>query len=133
MSSKYEAVQQFYDKMGFQRAAHPSTITSNRRNQLIMYIISEVVEFGDSVDLVDQVDAATDLLYFVMDIFVEMGVDPEVPFHIVNDANMNKLWDDGKPHFDYMKVPPRLLRPEHWEPPEGAIKTWLETIIKGDN
>ena len=128
MSQSYDMVVQFYDAMGFVRPAIPTPIDARRRTQLIAYILSELVEFGNSSALEDQVDAATDLLYFVIDAFVEMGVDPAIPFDIVHAANMQKLWPDGIPKFDESVVPPRMIKPDDWQAPEDEIKSYLETL-----
>ena len=131
--SLYDDVVQFYDRMKFRRPAVPMSIDVQRRAQLIAYILSELAEFGDSVALKDQVDATTDLLYFVMDMFVEMGVDPAVPFAIVHKSNMQKLWPDGHPRFDQSVVPPRLIKPDGWQPPEKEIEKYLKTFDREDD
>ena len=128
--SKYELVQQFYDRMGFSRPVVPSALDSTRRSQLMAYLLSEVMEFGSAPDLTEQVDAATDLLCFVMDVFVEMGVDPDVPFQLAWAANMDKRQLDGSVKFDYSVVPPRMLKPEGWEAPQQDIHEWLKVRIK---
>ena len=127
--SKYELVQQFYDRMGFPRPIVPVKIAATRRSQLMNYLLSEVMEFGAAPDLTEQVDAATDLLFFVMDVFVEMGVDPNAPFMFVWAANMNKLQPDGSVRFDNSVVPPRMLKPDSWEAPQHDIHKWLKLQI----
>lgn len=126
----HKKVQDFYDRMGFLRPARPTRIAAERRNQLMAYILSETLEFGAAADLTSQLDAAVDLLYFVMDTFVEMGIDPQVPFEIVHAANMAKVWPDGKSHFDHSVVPPRLIKPEGWEAPEDKLHKWIESQLK---
>lgn len=128
VKSMYKNVQDFYDRMGFSRPARPTRITSERRKTLMTYILSETMEFGAADDLTRQVDAAVDLLYFIIDVFVEMGIDPQHPFEIVHEANMAKVWPDGKSHFDHSVVPPRLLKPDGWEAPEDKIHTWIEQL-----
>ena len=52
-----------------------------------------------------------------------MGVDPERIFDIVHQANMGKIFPDGKAHFD--PVTHKILKPDDWEEkyaPEPAIK-----------
>jgi len=120
-SSMYVKVQEFYDAMEFKRPAMPSRIPSMRRSELMTYIIAEVIEFGAAANLEDQVAEVIDILYFVMDVFVELGVDPDMPFAIVHAANMAKIWPDGKAHFNNSVVPPRMLKPCGWIAPERAI------------
>jgi len=83
------------------------------------------------ISLVGQVDALIDTLYFTYGSFVLMGVDPERLFTIVHQANMGKIFPDGKAHFD--PVTHKILKPDDWEEkyaPEPAIKEELERQIK---
>ncbi|MDY4510399.1 Cof-type HAD-IIB family hydrolase [Streptococcus hyovaginalis] len=80
--------------------------------------------------LVGEVDALTDLLYFTYGSFVLMGVDPRPFFDIVHEANMGKIFPDGKAHFDAKTH--KILKPDHWEEtfaPEPAIKKELNRQI----
>ena len=82
-------------------------------------------------DLIGQVDALIDTLYFTYGSFVLMGVDPERIFEIVHQANMGKIFPDGKAHFD--PVTHKILKPDDWEEkyaPEPAIKKEIERQIK---
>lgn len=84
-----------------------------------------------SSPLVGQVDALTDLLYFTYGSFVLMGVDPKPFFDTVHEANMGKIWPDGKAHFD--PITHKVLKPHHWEErfaPEPAIKKELDRQIQ---
>lgn len=84
----------------------------------------------DSV-LIGQVDALIDANYFNYGSFVLMGVDPRPISTIVHEANMNKLFPDGKPH--YRLSDGKVLKPENWEQqcaPESRIKTEIERQIK---
>ena len=81
--------------------------------------------------LVGQVDALIDTLYFTYGSFVLMGVDPERIFEIVHQANMAKIFPDGKAQFD--PVTHKILKPEDWEEkhaPEPAIKKELARQIR---
>ena len=82
-------------------------------------------------DLIGQIDALIDTLYFTYGSFVLMGVDPERIFEIVHQANMGKVFPDGKAHFD--PVTHKILKPDDWEEkyaPEPAIKKEIERQIK---
>lgn len=77
--------------------------------------------------LVDQVDALIDLLYFTYGSFSLLGVDPTELFAIVHEANMGKLFPDGKPR--YHEVTHKVLKPDDWEEkyaPEPKLKAELE-------
>lgn len=72
--------------------------------------------------LVGQVDALIDLLYFIYGSFALTGLDPEPFFDIVHEANMGKIFPDGKAHFDPLTH--KILKPKDWEErfsPEEAI------------
>lgn len=77
--------------------------------------------------LVGEVDALIDLLYFTYGSFVLMGVNPAPIFDIVHQANMGKLFPDGKPHYDPNTN--KVLKPADWEKnyaPEKKILHELE-------
>lgn len=63
--------------------------------------------------VVQQSDALLDLLYFIYGTFVKMNVDPNPLFAIVHQANMGKVFPDGKPHYD--AVTHKVLKPDDWE------------------
>ena len=62
--------------------------------------------------LTQQVDALVDLLYFTYGSFVLLGVDPKPILEIVHQANLGKLFPDGKPHYD--PVTHKVLKPADW-------------------
>ncbi|MGO2083643.1 HAD family hydrolase [Vagococcus sp.] len=76
--------------------------------------------------LVDEVDGLIDLLYFTYGSFVLMGINPDPLFNYVHEANMGKIFLDGKPH--YHEITGKVLKPEHWDKkyaPEPKIKAEL--------
>lgn len=81
--------------------------------------------------LVGEVDALTDLLYLTYGSFVLMGVDPKPLFDTVHEANMGKIFPDGKAHFD--PVTHKILKPDDWEEhfaPEPSIRCELDSQIQ---
>lgn len=52
-----------------------------------------------------------------------MGIRPDELFNIVHEANMNKLWEDGEPHY---AMDGKTIKPANWEDPH--VK--LEVAIK---
>lgn len=83
-----------------------------------------------SSPLVSQVDALTDLLYLTYGSFVLMGVDPKPLFDTVHEANMGKIFPDGKAHFD--PITHKILKPDDWEErfaPEPHLKRELDRQI----
>jgi energy-coupling factor transport system permease protein len=79
--------------------------------------------------LVEQMDALTDVNYFVQGSFVVAGTDPQPLFDIVQDANMSKLWEDGKPRYDAANGN-KIMKPEGWSAPEPKLTAEIERQIK---
>lgn len=88
-------------------------------------MLEELIEFMESDDLIGQVDAMLDLLYFVNGTLVEMGVDPEKPFAMVHAANMRKLWPDGKPRWN---AEGKVIKPDGWVGPEDELRHYIESL-----
>lgn len=87
----------------------------------------KIIDKGESVEdvLVAQADALTDVNYFVQGSFVVMGVDPQPLFDIVQEANMSKLFPDGKPRFDENNGG-KIIKPLGWEAPEPKLHGEIE-------
>lgn len=80
--------------------------------------------------LTAQADALTDIEYFNQGTFTLLGVEPFNLFKIVQEANMGKLWDDGKPRF--RESDGKILKPPHWEEkyaPEPRLKEEIQRQI----
>ena len=80
--------------------------------------------------LIGQVDALTDANYFNYGSFVLMGIDPDPIFSIVHQANMGKIFPDGKPR--YRKTDGKVMKPASWEKefaPEPKIRAEIERQI----
>jgi energy-coupling factor transport system permease protein len=87
---------------------------------------SKILQKGEPVEdvLVAQADALTDVNYFVQGSFVLLGVDPQPLFDIVQDANMAKLFPDGKPR--YRESDGKIIKPDGWVAPEPKLKSEIE-------
>ena len=70
-------------------------------------------------------NAMIDTIYFALGTLVEMGVKPEALFEIVQEANMSKLWADGKPHFNEMG---KTIKPEGWQDPHEKLKAAIKEM-----
>jgi predicted HAD superfamily Cof-like phosphohydrolase len=90
----------------------------------------KIIEKGEPVEdvLVAQADALTDINYFTQGSFVIMGVDPQPLFDIVQNANMAKLFPDGKPR--YRKEDGKIIKPDGWIPPEPQLKAEIQRQMK---
>lgn len=96
------------------------------------YIKSSKEEYiHDDVErVVAQADALTDTDYFVKGSFVEIGVDEEPVFNIVQGANMSKLFtaEDGTKYAKYREDGKILKSDEFWTP-EDKIKEEIQRQI----
>jgi len=79
---------------------------------------------GDENKLIALVDAFTDVNYFTSGTFSILGVEPQPMFDIVQDANMAKLGEDGKPI--YRESDGKIMKPEGWEAPEPKLAAELK-------
>ncbi len=87
----------------------------------------EVAEFLIAEDIYEQADAMIDLIYFALGTMVEMGLEADELFDIVQSANMAKLFPDGKPH--YNPKDGKVIKPEGWEDPAPKIKACIDAMI----
>ena len=52
-----------------------------------------------------------------------MGVNPDKLFDIVQEANMSKLWADGKARY---REDGKIVKPETWVDPEPKIRAEID-------
>lgn len=100
------------------RENEPSILTEERRKTRAKWMKEEVNEFVDSEEIHLQVDALIDLIYFALGSLVEMGVRPETPWDIVQQANMNKLGPNGKPIY---YADGKVKKPDGWVAPDQRL------------
>lgn len=116
IEKEYRMVTEFQRKFGQPVADKPTEMAYQRMDERYEYMKEELNEFRESFILVDQADAMIDLIYLAIGTLVELGVNPAPLFEIVHNANMSKLWPDGKVRTDGKtgKVikPPTFVRPE---------------------
>lgn len=127
----------FNQVLTFHRAfGHPERVSSfplvlddKRRDFRYAILNEEVEEFKSATTLEDQVDAMIDTIYIALGTLVELGVEPDAIFNIVQEANMKKLGADGKPlyHTEGEKAG-KVKKPEGWQAPEPLIRAELLTM-----
>lgn len=76
--------------------------------------------------LIGVTDAYTDISYFGEGGFCEIGLDSNPIFNIVHQANMGKLFPDGKPHYNQVG---KVIKPDNWEK-DFAPEPLIEAEIK---
>ena len=127
MKKEWNDVREFHEKFGHPVAERPVMIDKRRALSRAKWMQEEVAEFLIADDIYEQADAMIDLMYFALGTMVEMGLEADELFDIVQKANMAKLWPDGKPH--YNPKDNKVIKPEGWEDPKPKIKAYIVSVI----
>ncbi len=128
MKKEWSGVREFHDKFGHPCPQNPTLIDKKRALSRAKWMNEEVAEFLVAEDIYEQADAMIDLIYFALGTMVEMGLEADELFDIVQTANMSKLFPDGKPH--YNPKDGKVLKPETWEDPAPKIREYIDGVIK---
>ena len=113
-----------FDKVGLfmktfgQEVKEKPSFSSDKINQLRISLIKEELdelkEAMDSRDLLEVADALTDLLYVTYGAGHAFGIDLDKCFEEVQNSNISKLGDDGKPIYnEFGKV---MKGPNYFKP-----------------
>lgn len=123
MNKEWEEVREFQRKFGHPVADKPKQMESERAKKRYNWMLEEINEFIEAEEIVEQADAMIDVIYFALGTLVEMGIKPDSLFQIVQEANMSKLWPDGKPHYN---TEGKTIKPSGWEDPHEKIKAEIQ-------
>ncbi|WEG19061.1 HAD family hydrolase [Alkalihalophilus pseudofirmus] len=115
----YWMVKEFHEAFNHPVSEKPIKLDVARVVDRYKWILEEIDEFKEAQTLVDQVDALIDTLYLTIGTLVEMGVKPYTPFKIVQNANMSKLFPDGKPRY---KDDGKIMKPDTFISPEPLLE-----------
>jgi predicted HAD superfamily Cof-like phosphohydrolase len=115
MNKQWQMVREFHEKFSRQSLETPGELSKERVKRRVKWMREELDEFSESKNIYEQADAIIDLMYFALGALVEMGVPPEKIFEAVHDANMAKLWPDGKPRRDNEG---KIIKPPGWKEPD---------------
>jgi predicted HAD superfamily Cof-like phosphohydrolase len=121
-SEAQKAVHEFHDKFQFSIPTKPTLLPMERVETRAKWLSEEIEELVRAQDIVDQVDAVADIIYFALGIFVEMGIEGSPVFELVHQANMQKLGDNGQPMRD---VDGKIVKPADWISPRERIRDLL--------
>jgi len=127
MDRPFEQVKAFHKAFGHPCRETPGLLSPQRRDSRVKWMREEVQEFVDAETVEDQADAMIDLMYFALGTLVEMGVRPGELFDIVHNANMQKLWPDGKVHCD---PDGKVIKPAGWQDPAPLLRQALARQAK---
>ena len=118
INNEFMKVKEFHEAFSHPVQNKPTLLDEDRVSKRYSWMLEEIDEFKEAVDIQEQADAMIDLVYFALGTMVQMGVSPEALFDIVHDANMSKIWPDGAPHFN---EDGKVIKPEGWTDPEPKI------------
>lgn len=128
MSEKWwDMVCEFQQKFNHPYNYSPKLLEEDRVEKRYDWMLEEIDEFKEAKDIYEQADAMIDLMYFAMGSLVEMGIKPDILFKIVHNANMSKLFEDGKPHKDESG---KTIKPKNWEDPYPKLKFEIDSQKK---
>ena len=126
INDEFEQVKEFHKAFNCPYSETPVFLSSGESARRVKFMREEIQEFIEAENIYDQADAMIDLIYFALGTLVEMGVKPKNLFDIVQNANMSKLWDDGKARYREGDV--KVLKPPSWEDPYPKIKEAIDNM-----
>lgn len=125
IDDEYRKVRAFHLAFGHPVAQRPVALDLERRRTRERWMAEEIEEWLEADNIVDQVDAMVDLIYFALGSLVELGIPPAAIFGIVHDANMSKLWPDGTPHYFSSG---KVQKPAGWTDPYERIAAAVSSV-----
>ena len=115
--TNFQKVGLFMKTFGQEIKTKPSLSSEKINNLRINLISEELEELKDAIknnDLKETIDALTDILYVTYGAGHAFGIDLDKCFEEVQNSNMSKLGDDGKPIYNESgKV---MKGPNHFKP-----------------
>ena len=116
--TNFEKVGTFMKTFG-QEVKHNSSLSTDKINELRVSLIKEeldeLIEAMNKKDLVEVADALTDILYVTYGAGHAFGINLDDCFEEVQNSNMSKLGNDGKPIYnenDKVMKGPNYFKPD---------------------
>ena len=101
--SNFESVKKFMETFGQEikeKASFPNDKITSLRYELIKEELNEFKEAIDKKDITEVADALTDILYVTYGAGHAFGINLDKCFEEVQNSNMSKLGNDGKPIYN---------------------------------
>tara|TARA_B100002019_G_scaffold233497_1_gene207535 strand:+ start:117 stop:488 length:372 start_codon:yes stop_codon:yes gene_type:complete len=115
--TNFESVRKFMETFGQEvkkKAEFPNDKITSLRYELIKEELGELKEAIEKKDIKEVADALTDILYVTYGAGHAFGINLDKCFEEVQNSNMSKLGEDGKPIYnDKGKV---MKGPNYFEP-----------------
>ena len=115
--SNFTDVKKFMQTFGQEVKNRPAFPEEKIQNLRIKLIDEELKEFREAIknkDIVEVADALTDILYVTYGAGHAFGIDLDKCFHEVQNSNMSKLDEDGKPTY---REDCKVLKSKNYKPP----------------
>ncbi len=122
INSAQNAVREFNRLFNLPVSEQATRLSRERVELRVKWMSEEIEEFRKANNILDQLDAVTDLIYYAIGVFVEMGVDGSMVFQFVHEANMAKVSPGEKPRYN---PDGKVMKPENWTSPREKIRRWL--------
>ena len=140
----FSNVQDFHQDFGHPIGRKPRLLAEDRMKTRQKWTREELDEIDKAMweqDIIGVSDGIADAIYFLLGTAVEMGIPFDEIWQHVHTANMRKKWlvahtsvcetitsDQEHQRFctcGVVRYSPerKVLKPENWHPPEGAIRT----------
>jgi len=130
--SNFKSVRKFMETFGQEikeKASFPDDKITSLRYDLIKEELDEFKEAIDKKDIKEVADALTDILYVTYGAGHAFGINLDKCFEEVQNSNMSKLGNDGKPIYnDKGKV---MKGPNYFKPNLSKFVAWLKKIYIG--
>jgi len=101
--TNFEKVREFMKTFGQEikeKAGFPNEKTTSLRYELIKEELEELKEAINNKDIKEVADALTDILYVAYGAGHAFGIDLDKCFEEVQNSNMSKIGNDGKPIYN---------------------------------
>ena len=92
----WEDVRAFHLAFGYPAPEAPELLHAELVERRAAWIEEEAEELREATSVAEQADAFIDIIYFALGGLVDLGARPERLWDIVQNANMAKLWPDGR-------------------------------------
>ncbi|MDB9971188.1 nucleoside triphosphate pyrophosphohydrolase family protein [Alphaproteobacteria bacterium] len=122
--SNFQKVKVFMETFGQEvkeKVEFPNTKTTELRYDLIKEELDELRDAIDQKDMIEIADALTDILYVTYGAGHAFGINLDNCFNEVQDSNMSKLGENGKPI--YNEVGKVMKGPKYFKPDLKKIIT----------
>ena len=130
--SNFDSVKKFMKTFGQEvkeKAEFPTDKITALRYDLIREELAELKDAIDNRDIKEVADALTDILYVTYGAGHAFGINLDKCFEEVQNSNMSKLGEDGKPIYnDKGKV---MKGPNYFKPNLNKFVAWSKKIITG--